>query len=244
MKKFTIAPFAASLFAACATIASPVTMEWVTVGNPGNAPDTSVMNDGTSGYGSVDYVYRIGTYPVTNAQYTAFLNAVAASDPNNLYSSPMGFSSRGGIARSGEPGTYAYSVRENMGDKPVAFVRWYSAARMANWMTNGQTTGPQDSSTTETGVYTFDGVTSISAITRDLSNPNQVFIPTEDEWHKAAYHQPADEGGNSTGYWLYATQSNSVPTFATATATGDVANPGPNVVKLRHDRRLERAERA
>jgi hypothetical protein len=126
-----------------------------------------------------------------------------------------------------------------MGDKPVNYTSWYDAARFSNWMTNGQGSGG-----TESGVYTFDGVDSISAITRDLNNPNQVFIPTEDEWYKAAYHQPAAQGGDSDDYWLYATQSNSVPTIASATSTGDVANPGPNVVELlATSSRLERAER-
>lgn len=37
-----------------------VTIEWVTVGDPGNAADTLVMNDGTTGYGSVGYTYRVG----------------------------------------------------------------------------------------------------------------------------------------------------------------------------------------
>ena len=112
-----------------------------------------------------------------------------------------------------------------MGDKPVIFVSWFDAARMSNWMTNGQ-----GSVGTESGVYTLTGPTSVSGITRDLSNQNQVFIPTEDEWHKAAYHQPASQGGDADGYWLYATQSNSVPTIATATSVGDVANPGQDVV--------------
>jgi hypothetical protein len=96
---------------------------------------------------------------------------------------------------------------------------------MSNWMTNGQGAGG-----TESGVYTFDGINSISAITRDLSNPNQVFIPNEDEWYKAAYHQPFAQGGDTDDYWLYATQSNSVPTVASATSIGDVANPGQDVV--------------
>jgi hypothetical protein len=33
--------------------ASAVTIDWVIVRNPGNAPDTEVMADGTTGYGSV-----------------------------------------------------------------------------------------------------------------------------------------------------------------------------------------------
>ncbi len=37
--------------------ASAITMDWVPVGNPGNAADTAVMDDGTTGYGRVDYVW-------------------------------------------------------------------------------------------------------------------------------------------------------------------------------------------
>jgi hypothetical protein len=71
------------------TATSGVTIDWVTVGNPGNAPDAEVMLDGTTGYGSVDHAYRIGKYEVTAGQYTEFLNAVAASDPNGLYNKDM-----------------------------------------------------------------------------------------------------------------------------------------------------------
>ena len=220
LKSFiTVAAIAAVTGLGASVASAFITMDWSTVGNAGNAADP------TTGFGSVAYEYRIGTYEVTNSQYAAFLNAVAASDPNGLYNTSMGTNARGGITRSGSDGSYTYSVKANMGDKPVNYVSWYDAARMSNWMTNGQGSGG-----TEFGVYTFDGVTSISGITRDLSNPNQVFIPTEDEWYKAAYHQPAAQGGDADDYWLYATQSNSVPTVATATSTGDVANPGQSVV--------------
>jgi len=44
-------------------------LQFVTVGDPGNVADTTVMTtDGTSGYGSVSYVYQIGKYDVTAAQ--------------------------------------------------------------------------------------------------------------------------------------------------------------------------------
>ena len=49
------------------------------IGDAGNA------NDASTGLGSVNYDYYIGTYEVTVAQYTEFLNAVAASDPYGLY---------------------------------------------------------------------------------------------------------------------------------------------------------------
>ncbi len=200
-----------------------VNMDWVTVGNAGNAADP--LNSGSvPGIGAVSYDYRIAKHEVTNAQYAEFLNTVAATDTNALYNTSMGSDARGGITRSGSSGSFTYSVKANMADKPVNYTSWYDAARFSNWMTNGQGAG-----STESGVYTLTGPTTISGITRDLNDPNQVFIPTENEWYKAAYHQPADQGGDSDNYWLYPTASNSVPTIATATATGDIANAGTNV---------------
>ena len=48
-----------------------IDMPMVTVGDPGNAPDTTVMNDQTSGFGAVAYTYSIGKYDVTQAEYCA-----------------------------------------------------------------------------------------------------------------------------------------------------------------------------
>ena len=48
-------------------VATPITYEEVTVGNPGNANDT-----GGTGNGAVAYEYKIGKYDVTIGQYTSF----------------------------------------------------------------------------------------------------------------------------------------------------------------------------
>jgi formylglycine-generating enzyme required for sulfatase activity len=55
------------------------------------------------------------------------------------------------------------------------------------------------------------------------------FLASENEWYKAAYHQPAAQGGDADNYWLYPTASNSEPTHATANSVGDISNPGANV---------------
>ncbi len=203
---------------------APFDIDWVTVTNVNNVPDTEVMSDGTTGYGSVAYRYRVSQTEVTNAQYADFLNAVARTDPTGLYNPDMATDSRGGIIRTGVDGEFAYEVKPNMAGKPVNFVSAYDAARFCNWITNGQ--GFAD---TESGVYSFDGPTSIAAITRDLTNLDQVFLPTDDEWYKAAFHQPAADGGDADDYWQYATKNNASPTPATATPLGDVANPGPDI---------------
>ena len=84
-----------------ATASATVNIDMVTVGNPGNAPDTRYRL--RTGFGSVDYVYQIGKYEVTAGQYTEFLNAVAKADPNGLYNTDYGRSRWFYGATSSEP---------------------------------------------------------------------------------------------------------------------------------------------
>ncbi|MEK0451710.1 MAG: hypothetical protein RL088_3978 [Verrucomicrobiota bacterium] len=179
---------------------SQIGLEFITIGNMGNAPDATT-------YGRVDYPYRIGKYEVTINQYTAFLNAVAASDNYSLYAPELATDATvAGISRSGAPGSYIYSVIGD-GNRPVSYVNWFDAARMANWMHNGEPTGPQDASTTEDGAYTLNGAMS-GIINRN--NGARVYVPSENEWYKAAYYDPALNAGTG-GYWLYPMRSNSTP---------------------------------
>ena len=72
----------AAMVLLAAGAAQAAIIDTVPVGNPGNAADTT-------GYGSVAYTYNIGKYDVTAGQYTAFLNAVAATDTYGLYNTSM-----------------------------------------------------------------------------------------------------------------------------------------------------------
>ncbi len=184
--------------------AGAVTIDLVTVGDPGNAPDPLNTN-WVPGIGSVAYTYGIGKFEVFNSQYVDFLNAVADTDTYGLYNTSMGSDSRGGITRSGSSGSYTYSVKSGYDNMPVVFVSFYDAVRFANWMANGQPTGGQTNGVTETGSYTLTGATSVGA--RE-ANATWV-IPTENEWYKAAYYDPTASG--TTNYWLYPTQSDSIP---------------------------------
>lgn len=79
-----------------------VTIDTVPVGDVGNANDSGNL------YGGVAYGYSIGKYEVTVGQYTAFLNAVAATDTYGLYNPSMATDLNiAGIAR---PGTRAVTV--------------------------------------------------------------------------------------------------------------------------------------
>jgi sulfatase modifying factor 1 len=183
---FTLAATAALITSAAATI----TMDWVNVGNPGNAADT------TTGYGAVAYAYQIGKHEVTNSQYGAFLNAKGASNSGAIYNADMASS---GITQSGSSGSFSYSVTSGFENKPVGYVSWFDAARFTNWMSNGQGSGSM-----ETGSYTLNGATS-GIITANIGA--QVYIPTEDEWYKAAYYN-----GTTATYSLYAHGQNTITT--------------------------------
>lgn len=192
----------------------------VPVGNPANVAHAT-------GLGSVPYSYRIGRYEVTNAEYTAFLNAVAATDTHYLYSTQMSSSPDGGITRSGSSGSHTYATKPGMENRPVNFHSFWSAARYANWLTNGQPTGAQGPGTTESGVYALNGVTSPvnSSITRDAAAfaAGGFAIASDDEWYKAASHDPALHAGLG-GYYLYATSSDTAPTAAAPTELPNHAN--------------------
>ncbi len=207
-----------------------VTIDWVTVGDPGNTADFTVQADGTTGYGSVNYDYRIGKHEVTNGQYAEFLNAVAATDTNFLYWDLMESKPLGGIIRNGTSGTYTYTTKPNMANKPVNFVTFYDAARFANWLHNGQPVGSQDSSTTEDGAYTFAGFEIVSP----RSAGALVFIPDEHEWHKAAFYEPGAVTHDGDEWWYFGIGIDSLPKQAVANANGDVRNPGPKIVNYFH----------
>ena len=182
-----VLPLAAALLAPLA--ASAVMMDWVTVGAPGNAADTSPVNCGpsnTSPCGGVPYVYRIGKYEITNAQYAEFLNAVAATDTNGLFLEPPTSST---ILRSGTPGSYRYTAGADFQNKPVVRVSFWAAMRFANWLHNGQPTGLQTAATTEDGAYTLTpAAIAANSVLRNAAA--SVFLPSENEWYKAAYYDP------------------------------------------------------
>jgi formylglycine-generating enzyme required for sulfatase activity len=193
--------------------AQAVTMNLVPVGNPGNAADTRYPN----GLGSVGYTYQIGKYEVTEGQYTEFLNAVAKADPKHLYN-PNVTIQGGSIQRTGSSPNFSYSVAADWANLPMARVTFWDVARFANWLHNGQPTGAEGPGTTEDGAY------------HDLENPTlfgrnpgaRFFIPTVNEWYKAAYHDQT--AGLAASYFDYPTGTNSVPGRDMSEAT----NPGNN----------------
>jgi formylglycine-generating enzyme required for sulfatase activity len=188
--------------------AQSISMSYVTIGNPNNAADSATG----SLYGSVSYTYDIGEYDVTDSQYCTFLNDVDPTGGNTLaLYSPQGDAEYGITLNSGAASGSKYSVISGYANMPVVDVDYWSTLRFVNWMNNGE-----GNASTETGAYTLtggntDGYGTPSNASSLLANPQHnagatVWLPSENEWYKAAYYNPG------TGlYSTYATQSNTAP---------------------------------
>ena len=99
----------------------------------------------------------------------------------------------------------------------------------ANWLQNDQPSGMEGTGTTETGQYTLNGAVSDVALNAIMRNAGAtIFIPSEDEWYKAAYYDPRTtaQGGppSNSHYWNYATGTNTTPTSAAPGSTPNTAN--------------------
>jgi formylglycine-generating enzyme required for sulfatase activity len=208
--KFGLSLNAAFLFLVPA--ASAVNIDWVNVGGAGNACDVQLQGC----YGAVATNYLVSKTEVTNAQYAEFLNAVAATDTNSLYSSRMAI--RGGITQSGSSGSFSYNTIAGRENAPVNWVSFYDSMRFSNWLQNGQPTGAQGNATTEDGAYTITsaGITG-NSITRNAGAT--IFLTSEDEWYKAAYYDAV-----STSYFDYPAGSDVATTCAGPGAAANTAN--------------------
>ena len=164
-------------------------MEFVEIGDAGNLPDaTGAPNPA----GAVPYIYNMGKFEVSEDMITKF---------NNSQSLAITTDTRGP-------------------NKPATNVSWNEAARFVNWLNTSQ--GFQAAYNFTTG-----GVNDNIALWEpgdsgyDSSNPfrnslAQYFLPSADEWYKAAYYDPL-----SDTYFDYPNGSDTAPNAVT---TGDDAN--------------------
>jgi hypothetical protein len=180
------------------------TIDFVNIGNAGNTDDAGAGGGiYSSPYGGVSYGYRMGTYEISQ---DAITKATA-----------------GGLA-SVVAGAWGAS-------QPAANMTWFEAAAFVNWLNDQRTPGLK--------AYNLTGVTSLTpwasvdawqAGGENLYRHKDAyyFLPSEDEWYKAAYHK---NDGVTANYWDYATGSNSIPDgidFSWDTAFDAVFNQGFN----------------
>ncbi len=164
------------------------TINFVPIGNAGNANDTT-------GYGGVAYSYNMA---VTDVSVTMLQDVVALTGTINFSdgSGPVGYWS---------------------GSQPASAFTWYQAAAFVNWMNTSQGyTAAYDltyTGSTPTGITLWPaGSEWTLGGTNHFRNANaHYFLPSENEWYKAAYYDPTANNG-AGGYWEYAYGSNNPPT--------------------------------
>jgi formylglycine-generating enzyme required for sulfatase activity len=181
-------------------------IEFVTIGDPGNAADTT--GDPTSA-GFVDYVYSI-------AKYEASRDMVEKAN------------AEGGL------GLTLHSMSTVTGgprpDMPATGVSWNEAARFVNWLNTSEGFSAAYNFATQPGEVGYNsneyilpwGPTDAGYDAANLFRNSQshFFLPSVNEWYKAAFYDPDANGGDG-GYWYFPTGSDSVPTaVASGTAAG------------------------
>lgn len=177
-------------------------IEFVAVGNPGNSADDT-------GFGSVNYSYNIGKYEITREQ------VLKANSIGNLELNLFDMSSYG-----------PNSIPDGNGpNKPAVGISWYEAARFVNLL-NVLSSRPEAYKFTTQGFQLWAPSDSGYSSSNPYRNANaRYFLPTIDEWYKAAYHD-----ASSGGYFDFATGSDSRPSpVSGGTAAGSaVFGQAPN----------------
>jgi hypothetical protein len=161
--------------------ANAFSIDFVQIGNPGNAPDTT---GNPNPAGSVSYIYNIGKYEISRDMI----------DKANL---------------AGALGITMYDMTAYTRNGPntaVSMINWYKAAKFVNYL---------NTSTGNSAAYKFDangtfqlwapGDTGYNAKNLYRNNLAHFFLPSIDEWYKAAYGSPENT------WYKYAAGSDNTP---------------------------------
>ena len=140
-------------------------IEFVRIGNPGNAADDT-------GFGSVSYTYNLGKYEISRDQINK------ANEAGELGITFSDMSSFGG----------------NRGLLPASGISWYEAAKFVNYLNTSQGKQAAynfDGS----GNFQLWGVGQYSGNNQYRHKDAYYFLPNVDEWYKGAYYDPNKAGG-------------------------------------------------
>lgn len=182
--------------------------DFVTIGAPGNRaalPEERYYNQRFEKLGKVNYRYRISKTEVRTEQWFEFVNAYwsyweadgGARGDSRFIGSWIDY-------QNGNPNANP-NYEMGGGNAPVlaVTVSWEVAARYCNWLHNGKVneewafeSGAYDTSTfvpDPEGGYDHQPERSPGA---------RFWIPSVDEWVKAAHYDPDRYGEDQEGYWL------------------------------------------
>jgi len=188
--------------------------DWATIGDPGNIAYPGDRFGQNESRGSVPYSYRMATVEVTTAQWMEFVNTYSTqSDDLADFGRPFWW---GAVIDDGYEGPgRKWMLDSSLVDAarlPVTNITWREAAMYCNWLHNSKDSGLW---AIEDGAYdtsTFSDLEGGRFGDQATHHPDALFwIPTLDEWLKAAHYDPNRNGAGEPGWWLYSHQSEERP---------------------------------
>jgi len=191
--------------AARADIPPDYDFQWASIGDVNNPayPGGPPFN-GNAGRGSVAYSYRISKLEITTQQWADFLN-MALRDGVDLNIQQLRPAFWGASQSGGK-----YVVGDAM--RPVIGLNWRAGAYYCNWLNNGKAEGWSNALTGAYDASTFATLADGTYTDQLTHSPGAKFwIPTLDEWLKAAHYDPAHDGPGQGGWWSYPYRSESAP---------------------------------
>lgn len=213
-------------------------IDFVTIGQPGNAPwaGNGTLGDRAIGRGRVDYEYRIGRFEVTTAQWVEFMNAAYDRPANDQIPFMQLPSTWGGASQSPTvPGGRRWRVSQGNDMLPVGNISWRMAAIYCNWLHNDKALTRDAFLTGAYNVSTFGytGPNGDQFTDQAARSPGaRYFIPTWDEWLKATHFDPSRFGQGQPGWWSFANMRETVtpiglpPPFGTGEANAGSGSAG------------------
>ena len=144
------------------------TIDFVTIGDPGNAADTT---GDPNPAGSVGYTYRMGKYEVPE-HAIRYANAATALTANPLN----------------------ITLDERGPDKPATRASWFEAARFVNYL-NEDKGAPAAYKFDTNGEFQLwePGDAGYDPANPFRNSLAHYFLPSADEWYKAAFYDPATD---------------------------------------------------
>lgn len=194
-------------------------IDFVRVGAPGNAAymGSGIPGDLSIGRGAVGYEYRIGRTEVTTAQWVEFFNAAFDRPANDRLPHLIPPDVWGaGNATPTTPGGRRWSVPAGNENRLVGNISWRMAAMYCNWLHNGKGLGREAflSGAYDVSTFGFTGPANNIFTDQAARSPGaRYFIPTYDEWLKAAHYDPNKNGPGQDGWWRYSITSDTYPIY-------------------------------
>ncbi len=219
-------------------------IDFVNITHPGNAPwaGDGTAGDRAVGRGGVDYEYKIGKYEVNTAQWCEFMNAAYDRPAGNAIPHVAYTGVWGAVAttpiNSSNPDARRWTVPAGREMRAVGEITWRTAAIYCNWLTNNKSLEHSAFMNGAYDVTTFGFEIQPNGIRRFTDQFEHTpgaayYIPTWDEWLKAAHYDPAKSNpdGSTGGWWTYSNGSDQ-PWVGAPPSAGGTANfgfgPSPN----------------